>query len=80
MRTATAFIFVLCVLDAKLVWADEPPATAGPVVEVGVAASSAHVWRGFTIGDRTAVQPGVPAGLGGLTVTSWGNLWHAEVA
>lgn len=64
MRTATVFIFVLCVLDAKLVWAGEPPATAGAGVEVGVAAPSAYVERGVTIRHRAAAaseEPGARA-------------------
>ena len=45
-------------------------------VEAAVAASSAYVWRGLTLGSRPVVQPSLAISGGGLTVTSWSNLWQ----
>jgi hypothetical protein len=73
-------IFVLLVRGAMPVYAQEAaPAAQPPVrIEVTARASSAYVWRGFTIGDRAVLQPSVAVSRGGLTVSSWGNVWHAS--
>ncbi len=45
-------------------------------VEATIAAASAYVWRGMTVGNRPVVQPSLAVSAGGLTVTSWSNLWQ----
>jgi len=55
---------------------DSQPASQ-PAVSVGasVAVVSAFVWRGWVLADGVCVQPSVWVEAGGLTLTSWVNVW-----
>lgn len=76
---ASIAIFFLLVESSLPVYAQDAAPLQSPAVrvEASVTASSAYVWRGLTIGNRPVVQPGVSISAGGLSIASWGNVWHA---